>query len=450
MSLQMSGLNASLFLSLSLSLCRAPWAEFKVLKVENFGTQTPEPVRSFSGLLSSLVSALPQKFHKMNWYVLACDYIACKVGHSNCICYSNRVREPYLPPLYPAPPYTYTLLLMSNDLSDWDPRNDPFADDIEATPEGELGAAPQRPSFGAIIARLSSVGDKMQYYHTGIFLGKPDQFVHLLPSWALEEGSTVVSLPLQPDADYVVHFTGTPDANAVLDVTRDVLRALGGEDLANTIPARANSAPLATVKVEPFAAETASETVFSPQETVQRAFHLLGESFGEYNLLKNNCQHFVMYCKYGRRRLLPEQERLLVRQGVSAGNFVAKMLSQLSNRQTNNQKKKKTTKNKNKEETTTITITITITSKQVEDMCKSDSTQQLRAGTQVGGVERKIDVAQLRFFPRRDNIYGWKEASERTECSVMDGLCEAVDHEFIIKFYYYNDNCYYNDKIFSI
>eukprot|EP00796_Vickermania_ingenoplastis_P000869 gene869-501_t len=35
------------------------------------------------GLLSSLVSAFPQKFHKMNWYVLACDYIACKVGHDD-------------------------------------------------------------------------------------------------------------------------------------------------------------------------------------------------------------------------------------------------------------------------------------------------------------------------------------------------------------------------------
>ena len=35
--------------------------------------------------------------------------------------------------------------------------------------------------------------------------------------------------------------------------------------------------------------------LFSPEETVERAYSRLGER--DYNLLTNNCEHFAIWCK---------------------------------------------------------------------------------------------------------------------------------------------------------
>ncbi|MCR4717718.1 MAG: lecithin retinol acyltransferase family protein, partial [Lachnospiraceae bacterium] len=40
-----------------------------------------------------------------------------------------------------------------------------------------------------------------------------------------------------------------------------------------------------------------ADKVYSPEETVKRAMSRLGEA--EYNLVFNNCEHFVMWCKTG-------------------------------------------------------------------------------------------------------------------------------------------------------
>jgi hypothetical protein len=39
---------------------------------------------------------------------------------------------------------------------------------------------------------------------------------------------------------------------------------------------------------------------FSPQETVRRARSRIGEK--RYNLIFNNCEHFALWCKYGKNK----------------------------------------------------------------------------------------------------------------------------------------------------
>ena len=39
--------------------------------------------------------------------------------------------------------------------------------------------------------------------------------------------------------------------------------------------------------------------LYSPEETVERALSRLGDGKGEYNLVRNNCEHFAIWCKTG-------------------------------------------------------------------------------------------------------------------------------------------------------
>lgn len=41
-------------------------------------------------------------------------------------------------------------------------------------------------------------------------------------------------------------------------------------------------------------------TRYTPEETITRAEDQLGS--GEYNIVMNNCEHFVFWCKFGIRR----------------------------------------------------------------------------------------------------------------------------------------------------
>ena len=49
----------------------------------------------------------------------------------------------------------------------------------------------------------------------------------------------------------------------------------------------------------PVIGESTRYRVFSPEETVERALSQLGEGKGEYDLVKNNCEHFAIWCKTG-------------------------------------------------------------------------------------------------------------------------------------------------------
>lgn len=42
------------------------------------------------------------------------------------------------------------------------------------------------------------------------------------------------------------------------------------------------------------------EENFSPNETVRRARSQIGKKKGEYNLVTNNCEHFIRECKSGK------------------------------------------------------------------------------------------------------------------------------------------------------
>jgi hypothetical protein len=47
---------------------------------------------------------------------------------------------------------------------------------------------------------------------------------------------------------------------------------------------------------------------YTPQETIKRARSRLGE--GSYNLIFNNCEHFALWCKYGKNKSVQVEKAL--------------------------------------------------------------------------------------------------------------------------------------------
>eukprot|EP00796_Vickermania_ingenoplastis_P001464 gene1464-853_t len=187
--------------------------------------------------------------------------------------------------------------------------------------------------FGCVILRRSFGGPtRLQYFHAALFLGRPDKFSHLLPDWATRKNRNrkIVPSPLDPNTDYIIHFSGLVNIFTV---------AAGGLGVVHRLflPRGIQIDPGARICIEPFhrhfgrskgGCQIAGHmnfgpgtTVFSPEDRVQRAIHLLGRGFGMYDLLNNNCQHFVNFCKYGKARLVKEQLQLLSRQ-IPGGRMV--------------------------------------------------------------------------------------------------------------------------------
>lgn len=48
---------------------------------------------------------------------------------------------------------------------------------------------------------------------------------------------------------------------------------------------------------------------FSRKEVVERAYSMVGNDFGRYNIFVNNCEHFAMWCATGER--ISNQSKLL-------------------------------------------------------------------------------------------------------------------------------------------
>jgi hypothetical protein len=62
-------------------------------------------------------------------------------------------------------------------------------------------------------------------------------------------------------------------------------------------------------------------TVFSAEETLRRAYSRLGEK--EYSLIKNNCEHFAMWCKIGVAKSTQVQQMVkhVVASGIKVGGL---------------------------------------------------------------------------------------------------------------------------------
>ena len=63
---------------------------------------------------------------------------------------------------------------------------------------------------------------------------------------------------------------------------------------------------------------------FSPEETVFRARSRLGEK--NYNLLFNNCEHFVLWCKYGKSKSVQVENVITAALVISAVAITAHLI----------------------------------------------------------------------------------------------------------------------------
>ncbi|KAI6692666.1 hypothetical protein NL676_020376 [Syzygium grande] len=95
---------------------------------------------------------------------------------------------------------------------------------------------------------------------------------------------------------HVIHFTRTGVDKTCLDSFR-----LEGKKL-HSLRSYAYGRPLLEYWLTRSGTRTALPDTKPPEEVVNKAWELHeGDSFGEYNLFNNNCEHFATFCKTGNR-----------------------------------------------------------------------------------------------------------------------------------------------------
>lgn len=215
------------------------------------------------------------------------------------------------------------------------------------------------PSLGDIL--LCAHGTN--YVHSAIYLGTPREFLRFTEQLPPEERESIRN-QLQEDEMYVIHFAGSNDAEAASQNWVSALTLSMSSTVAAEDGNRDNS--VASIRINLFEEEfsdfsqhlvtmqemetprsdwdhnsilyaifdstTQEANVYSPEETVSRAFSMYGTRFGTYHLLQNNCQHFVTYCKYGRKFLLSTQNKFLAWKSVEIARTVVNLWKGVSNR----------------------------------------------------------------------------------------------------------------------
>ncbi|MHC6202035.1 lecithin retinol acyltransferase family protein [Breznakiellaceae bacterium SP9] len=68
--------------------------------------------------------------------------------------------------------------------------------------------------------------------------------------------------------------------------------------------------------------DTASKPIYSPSETVQRAYSCLGKKKGEYNLIFNNCEHFARWCRSGVQKSHQVETGFAIAVGLTAAAVI--------------------------------------------------------------------------------------------------------------------------------
>jgi hypothetical protein len=77
--------------------------------------------------------------------------------------------------------------------------------------------------------------------------------------------------------------------------------------------------------------EAYGDAAYTPDETVRRAYSLVGTNKGEYNLVFNNCEHFARWCKCGVKRSRQVETAVAVA-AVSAAAVVALVVKSIVDR----------------------------------------------------------------------------------------------------------------------
>lgn len=156
----------------------------------------------------------------------------------------------------------------------------------------QVAAAPMAKGSPLMVGAL--VGYELNvpanFMHTGIYLG---------PGCAELEHATGCS-NLQPDMHYVIEysgptrFSGSPQSSRV----GKVKSGKGGQNIWIT--------PM-DPSTEWYAFEMLSQRYgqpYSGPETKRRALSKVSSHFGGYDVLRNNCQHFAVWARYGIKAML--------------------------------------------------------------------------------------------------------------------------------------------------
>ncbi|KAL3728030.1 hypothetical protein ACJRO7_032732 [Eucalyptus globulus] len=95
---------------------------------------------------------------------------------------------------------------------------------------------------------------------------------------------------------YVIHFTRTGVDNTSLDSFRREGKKL------HPLHSYAYGRPLLEYWLTRWGTRTTLLDTKSPEEVVNKAWELYGgDSFGKYDLINNNCEHFATFCRIGVR-----------------------------------------------------------------------------------------------------------------------------------------------------
>lgn len=210
------------------------------------------------------------------------------------------------------------------------------------------------PAFGDILLRAHGTN----YVHTAIYIGTPREFSSFMTELPPSERDAILQ-SLREEESYVIHFAGSNDAQDASQnwlsalrlslssqrngestggpsITTDLFEAEFPDFTQHLVSTQAMHTPRSdwnheSVQYAILEPSTTEPIIYTPEETVSRAFSMYGYRFGTYHLLDNNCQHFVTYCKYGRRFMLSTQVKFLSWKAVEIAGAAINFLRSAAN-----------------------------------------------------------------------------------------------------------------------
>lgn len=134
----------------------------------------------------------------------------------------------------------------------------------------------------------------LNFWHTGIYVGPGD-----------EQLRAATGCNLHPDLQYVIEYSGKTRSSGSPASTQSrsgLLSGKGGQDI--WITEMKSSDEWFVFEISP----NLYGVPYSGQQTKRRALRKIQTSFGGYDVLRNNCQHFAVWARYGVRKMLPDDE----------------------------------------------------------------------------------------------------------------------------------------------
>lgn len=131
-----------------------------------------------------------------------------------------------------------------------------------------------------------------KFIHAAIYVGRgrPELQTHTVAQ-------------LHPNKHYVIEYSG-PRSRSPGSQAWDIVNGNGNQNISITEMSPSVAWQLYEVDSPEYGRP------FSANETVSRAMKNVGTQFGGYNFFGNNCQHFAVWVRYGKKNLmLPAQEK---------------------------------------------------------------------------------------------------------------------------------------------